>query len=87
MEANTISTDQRLYLVKFRFEMTSGQFITDNVADVLKQKKDTDKGIEYIKTFDPVKRKFVQISKADILRFHSFDTDATEILTNHYYFK
>ena len=82
-----INTDQKLYLIKYRWTMTRGQFITDNVAECLKQNENIDKGIEFIKTFDPTKGKFVRISKKDILRFHSWDTEATEFLTNHYYFK
>jgi len=87
MESLNICTDQRLYLVKFSWTMTRGQFITNNVAETLKEYSDKDKGIEFIKTFDPAKSRFVRISKADILRFHSWDTEAAEYLNNHYYFK
>jgi len=87
MNSTTVNTDQRLYLVKYKWTMSRGQFITNNVADCLKQNEDNDKGIEFIKTFDPVKSKFVRISRADILRFHSWDTEASLYLQNHYYFK
>ena len=87
MKSTTVNTDQRLYLVKYKWTMSRGQFITDNVADCLKSNEANDKGIEFIKTFDPVNSKFVRISKADILRFHSWDTEAHLYLTNHYYFK
>ena len=84
--SETLNTDLRLYLVKYQYTHTKGKFITHNVADVLKNHP-TDKGIEFIKTFDPVKDKFVRISKADILRFHNWDTEASEILTKHSFFK
>jgi hypothetical protein len=82
----TLNTDVRLYLVKYQHTLTRGKFITHNVADVLKNYP-TDKGIEYIKTFDSGKEKFVRISRADILRFHSWDTDAFIMLQNHSFFK
>ena len=82
----TICTDERIYLVKFAWSLTRGKFITNDLAGCIKANQPIDKGIEYIKTFEPSKGKFVRISKADILRFHSWDTEAHEILTKHPYF-
>lgn len=86
MKKQEINLDQRIYFIKFAWMLTNGKFITTNLAATIKE-HDTGKGIEFIKTFDPIKDKFVRISKADILRFHSYDTESTEILTNHSYFK
>lgn len=83
--ATTLSTDIHIYLVKFAWTIRDGSFITDNVANAIKS-HDPGRGIEYIKTFDPHKCKFVRISKADVLKFHSFCTESTEILTKHSFF-
>ena len=50
--------------------------------------KEHDKnGIESIKVFDPSKEKFVRVSKKDILNFASWETEVSEYLKTHYYFK
>lgn len=86
MEKTTICTDIRVYLVKFAWTLTRGKFITTDLAGCIKANQPNDKGIEYIKTFDPSNGKFVRISKADILRFHSWDTESYEILKKHPFF-
>lgn len=84
---NTICTDLRMYLIKFSWTLTRGQFITTDLAGCVKENQPKDRGIEYIKTFDPSTGKFKRISKKDILKFHSFDTEALETLKNHPFFK
>lgn len=85
---NTICTDQRAYLVKFQFTSVGGKFITTDLARCIKEHESGNgRGIEYIKTFDPGTNTFKRISKKDILRFHSWDTEATEFFKSHYFFK
>ena len=81
-----INADERIYLVKFAWSITNGKFITTNLPLTIKD-NDPKRGIEYIKTFDPAKNTFKRISKDDILKFHNWDTEGTEILTSHSYFK
>lgn len=83
----TICTDQRMYLVKFQFTTTKGKFITTELHKCIKENEPKDRGIEYIKVFDPVKNTFKRISKADILMFHSWNTEAMEFFKQHYFFK
>ena len=49
----TICTDERIYLVKFAWSLTRGKFITNDLAGCIKANQPIDKGIEYIKTFEP----------------------------------
>lgn len=84
----TISTDQRMYLVKFQFTSINGKFITTDLAACIKEHEPKNgRGIEYIKTFDPGTNTFKRISKKDMLMFHSWDTEATEFFKSHYFFK
>jgi hypothetical protein len=56
--------------------------------DLMKILKDFDKnGIKSIKEFNPVKENFTKVSKIDLLKFCSWDTEVSEYLNNHYYFK
>jgi hypothetical protein len=83
----TISTDTRVYLVKFNYTLTNGKFIFNDALELVKLIKNNDRGIEYLKTFDTVTNKFVRISKADFLKFNGYNTEAVEFLKNYYYFK
>lgn len=90
MENVTINTDRRVYLVKFNHTLTGGKFIissAEELVKLLKQEEKASKGIESLKTFDPVKDKFVRISKADFLRLNNWQTEAMEYLKNYYFFK
>jgi len=88
MKKATICTDQRLYLVKFQFARTSGKFITTELVKCIKENEPTNgRGIEYIKTFDPVKNTFKRISKEDLKRFNTNDAESTEFFETHYFFK
>lgn len=57
----------------------------DQLATVLKEHSN-DKGIEFIKEFDPQKLTFKRISKAQLLKWSEMDTEAHEYLSKHYYF-
>jgi len=84
----TICTDNRIYLVKFQHTITNGKFITAELVKCIEENEPSDgRGIEYVKVFDPVKNTFKRISKDDILRFHSWDTEAMEFFKLHYFFK
>lgn len=83
MEKSTINANQKVFLVKFLNCFSSENVITNDLKSVFKESKP----IEFVKIFHPTKCKFVRISKADILRFHSWDTEAYEILTKNAYFK
>lgn len=87
MKNSVINTDLNTYLVKFNFQSTNGQFITQGsgLMDVLKEYDKN--GIKYIKIFDPVKYTFKSISRNKILQFFSWETETHEYLKNHYYFK
>lgn len=85
-----ICTDLRVYLVSFQYHTTRGKFIfstASQLMQILKDKEGDGRGIESLKTFDPSKDKFVRISKADFLRFNSWETEAMEYFKNHYFFK
>lgn len=81
-----LNADLRIYLIKFAWTSRNGKFLTNDLAKTIKE-HDPERGIEYIKTFDPVKNIFTRISKSEILRFHNWDTEATETLKKHQYFK
>jgi len=87
MKNSVINTDLNTYLIKFNFQTTNGQFITQGagIMDVLKQYDKN--GIKYIKIFDPVKYTFKSISKGEILKRLSWETEAYLYLKDHYYFK
>jgi hypothetical protein len=88
MKKTTICTSQRMYLVKFQFSGADGKFITTELAKCIKENEPNNgRGIEYIKTYDPVKNTFKRISKDAILMFHSWDTEAMEFFRSHYFFK
>lgn len=84
-----ISTDTHTYLVKFSFEQTRAQFICPDEEGIMQalKKQSEPRGIEYIKQFDPVKQKFVKVSKTEILSRSSWQTETSEYLKSHYYFK
>lgn len=74
--------------VKFMYaSYNESMFIctVDQLATVLKEHSN-DKGIEFVKEFDPQKLTFKRISKAQLLKWSEMDTEAHEYLSNHYYF-
>lgn len=82
-----INTDLNTYLVKFNYQTTNGQFITQGsgLMDVLKEYDKN--GIKYIKIFDPAKNTFKQVSKDKLLSLFSWDTESLLYFKSHYYFK
>jgi hypothetical protein len=87
MKNAVINTDLNTYLVKFNFQSTNGQFITQGAGlmDVLK--KHDKNGVRYIKIFDPVKYTFKRISKEKLFNLYSWETETLEYLKNHYFFR
>ncbi len=83
-----LSTDRVILAIKFAWTSTDGQFLChpDELPKIIKD-KDPGRGIEYIKEFDPSKLKFTKVSKEQILRWCNWDTEGTEILKNHSFFK
>lgn len=83
-----INTDRRTFLIKFSWKRTDGQFIFQS-GEELKHLIEThgEKGIEYIKEFNPAKANFTRVSKADLLRCFSWETETSIFLKNHHYFK
>jgi len=83
---NIINVLQRnTFLVKFRYQ-SNEQYIVqgDGLLQVL---KNCDKnGIEFIKVFNPEKQRFERISRADIRKNFSWDTEIDLYLDKHYYF-
>lgn len=87
MKNAVINTDLHTYLIKFNYQSTDGQFITQGsgLMDVLKEHDKN--GVKYIKVFDPVKYTFKSISRAKILQLLSWETESLIYLKDHYYFK
>lgn len=89
-QTEPISTDTRIYLVKFNHRISQGKYIisdAEQLVNLLKRDDYAAKGIESIKTFDPTKDKFIRISKADFIRFNNWQTGAMEYLKKYYYFQ
>lgn len=90
MNQATLNTDTRIYLVKINTLAVRGKFIfsdANELVKILKQRDNAVRGIEYLKTFDTSKDKFIRISKSDFLRFNKFDTELIEYYKNIAYFK
>jgi len=88
MKNSTIlNADRHIFCIKFLWKAIDGKFILhgEELANVIKTHGE--KGIEYIKMFDPNDNKFKQVSKSQILRFQSWNTETFEYLKNHSYFK
>ncbi len=82
----TINTDEQVFLVKFAWTINGGKFMTTDVGATIKA-HDSGRGIEYIKVFDHQKNRFVKISKSDILKFHSWNTESLLTIKSHNFFK
>jgi len=87
MKNAVINTDLNTYLIKFNYQTTNGQFITqgNGLMDVLREYDKN--GIKYIKIFDPFKYTFKSISKEKMLSLYSWETETYLYLKDHYYFK
>ena len=87
MESKILNTDLNTYLIKFKWMSTNNRFIVQG-SGLMEVIKNYDKnGIEYIKIFDPVKYRFVQVSRAKILQLFNWETETLLYLKDHYFFK
>jgi len=88
MKNSTIlNSDRHIFCVKFMWKATDGKFILHGEQLAEAVKAHGEKGIEYIKMFDPADNKFKRVSKSQILAFQSWNTESFEYLKNHSYFK
>lgn len=87
MENTLLNTDRRTFLISFQWKITEGKYIFQEGKDLVRILKQNDKGIEFIKEFDPAKGVFKRVSKIDILNRFSWETETHEYLKNHSYFK
>ena len=87
---NILNQDQRTFLISLRYRSTNGKFMFQTAQElkfILETYDNPQKGIAFFKVFDPLKNKFSTISKREILRFFSWETEFIEYSKNHYYFK
>jgi len=88
MKTSYYNTDLRTFLISFQHRSTCKNFIFQSGEELLEILKNQDKtGIETLKEFDPNKASFKRISKKDFLNNFSWQTETSEYLKNHYYFK
>lgn len=88
MKTSYYNTDLRTFLISFQYRSTCKNFIFQSGEELLEILKTQDKtGIETIKEFDPNKGSFKRISKKDFLQNFSWETETSEYLKTHYFFK
>lgn len=88
MKTSYYNTDLRTFLISFQNRSTCKNFIFQSGEELLEILKNQDKtGIETIKEFDPNKASFKRISKKDFLNNFSWETETSEYLKTHYFFK
>lgn len=88
MQKHIINTDRRTFFITFLFQNTNGRYIFQEAHELQYILENYDKnGIDKIREFDPIKGKFSKVSKADILKFCSWETETAIYLEKHYYFK
>lgn len=88
MQKHILNTDRRTFLISFLHRSTNNTFIFQDAHElkfILETYDNT--GIESIKEFNKSKNTFQRISKKDILKFASWETEAILFLEKHYYFK
>ena len=73
---NTVNTITDIYLISFKGLTT--KFIFDSEPETLGNliQKHGKYGVNYIKYFDRSKDKFLKMSKEDVKRFFSYDTNS-----------
>lgn len=77
-----------IFCISFRYNNTSEKkFLCtpENLMGIIKQ-YDNNRGIEYIKVFEPSKMTFQRIAKERILKIVDWHTESYIYLQNHYYF-
>ena len=88
MQNTILNTDNRTFLITFKFQSTQGKFIFQKPIELKYILDNYDKnGIDKILEFDPSKAKFTKVSKKDILNFCNWETETILYLEKHYYFK
>lgn len=82
----TINTDTITLLIQFHGKGTNSQFITntEDIANVIKTHNKN--GVEFIKEYDRTKQKFVRVSKDQLYRWLSYETEAVELLKSINFF-
>ena len=88
MKNTYLNTDKIILLITFMWKGTDKKFMCYTEKEFMHILKTYDQnGIENIKQFNPIKNTFIRISKKQILAFFSWDTETSEYLKKHYYFK
>ena len=88
MKTPYYNTDLRTFLISFQYRSTCKNFIFQSGEELLEILKTQDKtGIETLKEFDPNKGSFKRINKKDFLQNFSWETETSEYLKTHYFFK
>jgi hypothetical protein len=83
-----LNLDKRTFLVTFQYQTTNGKFIFQEPLQLVEILKTFDKnGIKSIQELDHKDMKFKKVSKETILNFASWETEASEFLKTHYFFK
>ena len=88
MQKHILNTDRRTFLISFLHRSTNNTFIfqePNELKFILETYDNT--GIEKIQEFNRSKNKFLRISKKDILKVCSWETETAEYLKTHYFFK
>ena len=87
---NIINTNIRTFIIQLSWRISNSQFIFQNgleLKHILETYDKENKGIDFIKTFDSKKQKFVRISTKELLNIFSWETDFMEFSKTHYFFK
>lgn len=88
MQKHILNTDRCTFLITFLYQSTNGKFIFQEAHEMQYILENYDKnGIDKIQEFNPTKGKFIKISKDDLLKRFSWETELQEYLKTHYYFK
>lgn len=86
MKNTILNTDNNTFLITFSFQ--SEKFIFQKPIELKYILENYDKnGIDKILEFDPIKAKFLRVSKQRILNFCNWETETILYLEKHYYFK
>lgn len=88
MQKHILNTDRRTFFISFLYQNTNGRFIFQEAHELQFILENYDKnGIDKIQEFDPIKGKFIRVSKQDIIKFCSWETETALYLEKHYFFK
>lgn len=81
---NVFLCSDPVFLVTFAFAYPNDKFIVrgTGLVDVFK----SDKHVKSIKSLNHVTDKFDRVSKKDVLKLYSYDTESYEYLSKHWFF-